>query len=227
MKKTFISLMVIVFAISSSIKAQQMKAVDLGLSVKWASCNLGTSQPEGAGDFYTWGDIKKWDESRTGDGKWFKMKWFYGTEGRVGGDGFTKYGYKDQEDYWSGTGDPDGKTSLDMADDAAHVKLGGTWRMPTYKEILELYNNCTWEWRIQNGVKGYKVTSNRNGRSIFLPIVGHWFGNKFKDDLFSCYMSSTLWENSCHCWGIKLSNHDVEIGNVYRNQGYSIRPVCR
>ena len=31
--------------------------VDLGLSVKWANCNLGSSTPEGYGDYYAWTDV--------------------------------------------------------------------------------------------------------------------------------------------------------------------------
>ena len=31
--------------------------VDLGLSVKWATCNIGTSSPEVYGDYYAWGEM--------------------------------------------------------------------------------------------------------------------------------------------------------------------------
>ena len=35
-------------------------------------------------------------------------------------------------------------------------------------ELKELVDNCTWTWgTLDNGVKGYKVTSNKNGNSIF------------------------------------------------------------
>lgn len=30
--------------------------VDLGLSVKWATCNVGASSPTGYGDYYAWGE---------------------------------------------------------------------------------------------------------------------------------------------------------------------------
>lgn len=30
--------------------------VDLGLSVKWATCNVGASSPSGYGDYYAWGE---------------------------------------------------------------------------------------------------------------------------------------------------------------------------
>ena len=35
----------------------------------------------------------------------------------------------------------DGKTVLDLEDDAAHVLMGGNWRMPTNEDFLELINN--------------------------------------------------------------------------------------
>ena len=30
--------------------------VDLGLSVKWATCNVGASSPSDYGDYYAWGE---------------------------------------------------------------------------------------------------------------------------------------------------------------------------
>lgn len=80
MKKMIVSLTVMVFVFSQNLRAQQPTAVDLGLSVKWANCNLGASRPEGAGNYYTWGDTKKWDNSRTGDSKWYKTRWREGSE---------------------------------------------------------------------------------------------------------------------------------------------------
>ena len=31
--------------------------VDLGLSVKWASCNVGANSPEDYGDYFAWGEV--------------------------------------------------------------------------------------------------------------------------------------------------------------------------
>ena len=46
--------------------------------------------------------------------------------------------------------------------------------IPTKEDFAELLdrNNCTWEWTTQNGTNGYKVTSKKNGNSIFLPAAG-------------------------------------------------------
>ena len=93
---------------------------------------------------------------------WTAYKWYNGSS-----SSFTKYNTKS---IW---GKVDNKTVLDPKDDVAHVKLGGSWRMPTDAEWMELKNNCTWTWTTQNGINGYKVTSNKNGASIFLPAAGY------------------------------------------------------
>ncbi len=38
--------------------------VDLGLSVKWATCNVGASSPTGYGNYYTWGETSTRSECR-------------------------------------------------------------------------------------------------------------------------------------------------------------------
>ena len=35
--------------------------VDLGLSVKWATCNVGATTPEGYGDYFAWGETEPKD----------------------------------------------------------------------------------------------------------------------------------------------------------------------
>lgn len=36
---------------------QGVETVDLGLSVKWASCNIGATKPEEFGDYFAWGEV--------------------------------------------------------------------------------------------------------------------------------------------------------------------------
>ena len=36
--------------------------VDLGLSVKWATCNIGAWKPEGYGNYYAWGETSSKSE---------------------------------------------------------------------------------------------------------------------------------------------------------------------
>lgn len=128
----------------------QPEAVDLGLSVKWATMNVGAESPEDMGEEFTWGDVVPETYENTGSG----YKWSDGTE-----DGMTKYNLID------------GKIFLDSEDDAATVNWGGNWRMPTVQEIWELQSNCTIETVVQNGVKGVSVIG-KNGNSIFIPGIG-------------------------------------------------------
>ena len=111
-------------------------AIDLGLSVKWATCNVGAESPEDYGSYYASGETEENYNSSTGE--------------------YTNIGSN-----ISGT-----------SYDVAHVKWGGSWRMPTVSEIQELCNKCSWEWTSVNGVNGQKVTG-PNGNSIFLPAAGY------------------------------------------------------
>ena len=52
----------------------------------------------------------------------------------------------------------DNKTVLDPEDDVAHVKLGGSWRMPTIAEVEELWSKCSNVWVTVNGVGGFRLT---------------------------------------------------------------------
>ena len=137
------------------------EAIDLGLSVKWASFNVGASNPEEYGGYYAWGET---EEKINYD--WSTYKWCNGSY-----DTQTKYCTS------SSYGTVDNKTVLDPEDDVAHVKWGGSWRMPTLDEQKELLNNCTWKWTTRNGVNGYTVTG-PNGNSIFLPAAGYRFGTE-------------------------------------------------
>ena len=113
--------------------------------------------------------------------------------------------------------------------DVAHVKWGGSWRMPTKAEFEELLNtdNCTGEWTTLNGKKGYKVTSCKNGNSIFLPAAG-WRNGKSLDgtDAWGGYWSSTPGESSTQ-YAYRLyfysSLHDTSWYYCY--YGHTVRPV--
>lgn len=55
MKKIILGL--ILFTLITSEVSAQGSAVDLGLSVKWASCNVGADSPEQHGSYFSWGEI--------------------------------------------------------------------------------------------------------------------------------------------------------------------------
>ena len=187
--------------------------VDLGLSVYWASCNLGAEKPEEYGNYYAWGETEP-KENYT----WGTYKWCNGSE-----TSFTKY---NTESY---LGAVDNVTVLALEDDAAHVKLGGSWRMPTMDELKELLSQCTWAWITQDDVQGIKFTG-PNGNSIFLPAAGYREGINLRyvesygyygcSSLHSAYppnLTSSLYfyNSSAYATG----------GRTYRCDGLPVRPV--
>ena len=130
--------------------------VDLGLpsGIQWATCNIGASSPEEAGDLFAWGETMTKDRF---DWDNYKFGW---------PENLTKYNYD------SSRGVVDDKWKLDLADDAAYVIWGVGCRIPTPDEMRELGLNCSFTWTTLNGVEGYEVTSNINGNTIFLPTTG-------------------------------------------------------
>ena len=177
--------------------------VDLGLSVKWASWNVGASSPEEYGGYYAWGELNEksdyqWDTYQYYDKENFECK-FIGNN--ISG---TQY-------------------------DVARVKWGGSWRMPTLAECQELIDKCTWTWIIYKGVEGNKVTG-PNGNSIFLPAAGSRAGTGASDQgLFGVYQSGTFYEGyGGGCYAYTLNSYHrgaYTYGESYRHFGHSVRPV--
>ena len=112
--------------------------------------------------------------------------------------------------------------------DAATANWGGDWRMPTKSEYNELLNNCTCTWTAQNGVKGYKVTSNVNGNYIFLPAAGIRLMSSLGDaGNNGYYWSSTpVASNSSFAFYLSFNNGYHGMYNNRRYSGRSVRPVC-
>ena len=190
--------------------------VDLGLSVKWATCNVGANKPEEYGDYFAWGETEPKDYY-----DWSTYKWCNGSDNTQ-----TKY----CTDSYYGT--VDNKTQLELSDDAARANWGGSWRMPTTEEQQELINNCTWTWTTQNGVNGYKVTSKKNGNSIFLPAAGCRNGSSL-DNAGSYGLYGLYWSSSLDT-GDPVDAYELYFDSVYmrwnynnRHCGQSVRPVCQ
>lgn len=135
--------------------------VDLGLSVKWATCNIGANSPEESGDYFAWGEVKPKEYY-----DWSTYKYCEGTLNTL-----TKYNHVEDRG-----GVVDNKEFLDPEDDAAVVNWGGSWRTPSREEWYELTNYCTIEFVTINEIRGIRFTSNIEGytdRSIFLPAAGY------------------------------------------------------
>ncbi len=185
--------------------------VDLGLSVKWATFNVGANKPEEYGDYFAWGET---EPKNTYD--WSTYKWCNGSETTL-----TKYCTD------GSYGTVDNKTQLELSDDAARANWGGDWRMPTDAELTELRGQCTWTWTTRNGVNGYKVTSKSNGNSIFLPAAGHRsYSSLDYAGSYGLYWSSSLDSDyPGRAWSVLFYSDYVSRSNLNRYYGFSIRPV--
>ena len=196
--------------------------VDLGLSVKWASFNLGASKPTEYGGYYQWAGTK--DVSDTG----IYLNWSncpYHT-GSSSSSGWTKYNTD------SSYGVVDNKTVLETMDDAASVALGDSWRMPTDEEWSELMNtdNCSWTWTTIDGTYGYKVQSKKPGYTdnwIFLPAAGC----RDDDNLYDVRSYGYYWSSSLHtgrpyrAFCTRFYSSFVYPISCDRYFGQSVRPV--
>ena len=195
--------------------------VDLGLSVKWAECNLGASKPKGYGGYYQWAGTD--DVSSTGI--YLDLSSCPYHTGSSRDSGWSKYNTK------STYGTVDNKTTLEALDDAATVKLGGAWRMPTDAEWQELIDNCTWTWTKHKGVEGYKVQSKKTGYTenwIFLPAAGYWEEGKpdqvgFMGKYWSSSLNTDILPHARTVYFDLVS--ECFTSTEYRYIGQSVRPV--
>ena len=188
--------------------------VDLGLSVKWATHNVGAVRPEGYGDYFAWGETY-YTKSYYSNSNY---KWYNQSEKL-----WTKYCSKPSD------GLVDYKTTLELEDDAANVNWGGQWRMPTDREWTELREKCSWKWTDDYngiGVLGYIVTSLSNGNAIFLPAAGYcsyydssYIGKK------GYYWSASRSTYTNEAWYVYCSSDDVDRNDIERYYGLSVRPV--
>lgn len=201
--------------------------VDLGLpsGLKWATCNIGASNPEEYGDFFAWAEVKP------------KKDYLWTNYRHVRRGSYDPIKYSIEGSY---------KTKrIHLSDDAAHVNWGGDWRMPTIYDYEELRTTCDFLWTNQKGVYGLMIKG-PSGYSIFLPAAG------FMSDPVNSYIPQE--ENHLHkgrsvlYW---LSTYDTDVrfssskiancinrdGNWarrndavsnarYRCHGFPIRPVC-
>ena len=187
--------------------------VDLGLSVKWATCNVGATKPEEYGDYFAWGEVEpkeiyNWSTYKYCNGS-SKALTKYCSHSSYGNNGFT-----------------DGKTILGPEDDAAIANWGGAWRMPTDAELTELREKCKWTWTSQNDVNGYKVVG-PNGNSIFLPAAGYKDG----ESLLITRSFGNYWSSSLHtdysdlAYSVYFYSDVVDKYGSNRDHGRSVRPV--
>ena len=203
---------------------EEVEYVDLGLSVKWATRNLGANSPEQPGDYYAWGETAPKEDYGTDTYKYLKGVTLEGGS-RV--HRLTKY-CTDAEQGLNGF--TDGKKQLEPTDDAATVRLGAPWRMPTEAEAEELLAGCTWTKEMVNDTPCLRATSKTNGRSIVICAAGLLSGttNEARGTI-TTFWTSTLYSGECDR-GVTFLELGKEtfnpaVGYGFRFLGLPVRPV--
>lgn len=173
------------------------ESVDLGLSVRWAVCNIGAIRSEDYGGLYAWGETTEKEDYSESNYLYFQNDQYQIIGVNICG---TKY-------------------------DVARQQWGGEWRLPTRSEINELATQCQWTHEVRNGVSGFRITA-QNGNSIFLPAAGfqkgsvresvgtdgfYWTGNVNRNMLSSAY-------------NINFRGYDAD-WSASRAYGFSVRAV--
>lgn len=186
-------------------KPYEMQFVDLGLSVLWATTNLGAIEPEDRGSYYSWGETET------------KTLYLWDT-----------YFESTPSKYSNGSG---GLQVLKAEDDAA-THLWSTCRMPTEDEMKELINNCDWNPTFDdNRVVGYAVVSKKNGNSIYMPVAGEAKSTGVEDPSQMKYWTSTLSSTGTRARRLEVvydkekNTVTAKIGTADRYIGRTVRPV--
>ena len=202
-------------------KKASVEAVDLGLSVKWASCNVGATSEWEIGDYFAWGEVQPKAsyladnyKHRDADGNWIK------------------YAFKADALVDADVAKADNQASLLPEDDAATAILGDGWRMPTPEEAQELMDKCEikyWEQGIQ--------LVGPNGNSICIPYGGSKQGEKVRGEKTTSYWTNQLYSQKgtnflggeeivyVEQYGRRFDVKAKTVGMEYRHNGLPIRAV--
>lgn len=180
-------------------KPEAAEAVDLGLSVKWASCNVGATKAGETGAFLAWGEKEE--------------KGLYNWS--------TYFDANCERPLESISGMPDY--------DVAAAEWGGEWRMPTFNEMQELISKCTWAWTEQDGVKGYVVSGANGQSIFLPAAGTRQGADLYLAGSYGAYLTGTRdINNHFYAYTLVFQpNGEHWIENNLRDYGQSIRPVCK
>ena len=183
--------------------------VDLGLSVKWATCNVGATKPEEYGDYFAWGELNTKRDYSLSTYK-YSNGYRNGTTKLVLADDVVRAS-------WGGTWRIPSKEEFD------ELIENCTWH--TYYTL--------------NGVGGYRGTSNIPGyedKSIFFPTSGYKSGVNLyysgDTNFGDYYQYGYYWCNSlknadhAYCFEFHFNWNDYGISYTNSYYGLPIRPVC-
>lgn len=200
----------------SSCEDMRYEMVDLGLpsGLKWAAQNVGAASPEDYGDYFMWGS--------TSPDTYTPCDWEHCPFNNGLSDFNEKYFITNKSEWLTNEG------ILKPEYDAAHVNMGGSWRMPTSVEMWDLLDGTTCSFETLDGVKGMRFTSKTNGNSIFIPFTGKRlcsdvsnvgdYGYAWSSSLNTCYA------NDSH--GIYFDDFgDAYVNDGSRCNGFVVRGV--
>ena len=182
--------------------------LDLPSGTLWASCNVGANSPEEFGNYFAWGETEPKENYC-----WETYKYCKGSSSTL-----TRYCNQSQYGY---NGFTDNLTELLPEDDAATANWGNEWMTPSKAQYEELFNDgyTVVEQATENDVKGKKITSKRNGNSIFIPNAGYGYNT----DIYP--------SGSTHFWMSSFSDRNPYSAyysgenTSFRCNGLTVRPV--
>ena len=187
-------------------------AIDLGLpsGTKWCCMNVGASSPEQYGGYYAWGETSE-------KSVYNEVTYSYFNGQDPNGDGWIEGNFSVVN-----IGSDIAGTSYDVA----HVRMGGSWRMPSFAQQQELINNCTRTFTQQNGVYGILVTGN-NGGQLFLPAAGYRLGSDLnRAGSYGEYWLSEPSGFVNNAYVLSFDSGHCSCGYGGRHYGHSVRAVC-
>ena len=200
--------------------------VEIG-GVKWAKWNNGAESETDYGLYYQWGDTQGYSAEQVGTNKdfnWDSYKYAIVTpvSGSGSGDDVTITKYNPS----------DGKTRLDISDDAMNLKYGGNWRLPTIAEYEALSSAVTTAWTENyqgSGVAGLVCTDKTDSSKVlFFPAAGNCEnGNVYGvGSRVCCWCSSRLDSGCTYAYYLKAENDGVNWAySSERYYGCSVRGV--
>ena len=199
-------------------KEHGFEYVDLGLpsGTMWATCNVGATKPEDPGLLFEFGRV---DGYKYGD----KNNQF-----RTIGQNLEDTGSIYIPQTISGNVYKRNEI-LDLEDDAAHVNMGGKWRMPTNDQLEELLNNTTHEVETINGIKGMMFISKINNKRLFVPFAGYDYGKFYQKGSYISIWSSQVYASDVN-GAYRLNCNSSGRANIsynYRSYAFSVRGVFK
>lgn len=188
---------IIIMSASSVDPSPTYEMVDLGLSVKWAKCNVGAEKETDYGMYFKFGDVV--------------------------GHGAQDCNHDDSIP----AVEVDSDNHLLPAYDAAAVNMGAGYRMPTKEEMDELINGTDHAVMTIEGVPGMRYSKKDDANTyIFIPFAGYCDSGSFDlaGSYGSLWSSTLLGGGNAY---VLYCNSDGDTGTYgsYRSGGLSVRGV--